>query len=203
MMMQILDAGGMPVLADHIRQADEDNPRGYYEFEPVKTVRDDPGWLDHAGGKVVKMVYRLLYDLPGDRTYRVVFMKRNLDEVIRSQEEMLRRLGKPSGDLSQDKLADIYRNQLREVMAWLERQSNFSVLYVDYRDVLDDPERVIHEVNHFLDNRLDVQAMLRVPDRSLYRQKKPTEPEGTAAGSGGNAEETPAGLTSDAGSVPT
>jgi hypothetical protein len=176
MMMQILDAGGIPVLADHIRQADEDNPRGYYEFEPVKTVRDDPGWLDDAGGKVVKMVYRLLYDLPKDRSYRVVFMKRNLEEVIRSQEEMLKRLGKPSGDLSQEKLADIYDRQLRDVMAWLETQPNFSVLYVNYRDVLDDPQRVVHEVNHFLDDCLDVQAMLRVPDRSLHRQKGPASP---------------------------
>ena len=172
MMMQMLVTGGLSALTDDIRQPDEDNPRGYYEFERVKQVAQDPSWLDGAEGKVVKMVYRLLYDLPGSHSYRVIFLRRNLDEVIASQEEMLRRHGKQSDDVDPAQLKEIYRRQLQEVDAWLQDRPNFSVLYVDYQDVLSDPERVVHELNRFLDGRLDVDAMLRVPDRSLYRQRR-------------------------------
>jgi hypothetical protein len=184
MMMQMLSAGGMPTLADHLRRPDEDNPRGYYEFERVKQVSEDTSWLDEAQGKVVKMVYRLLYDLPRDRTYRVIFMRRELHEVIASQEVMLERHGKSGpGDESQgyriyrgsqdddDRLADIYRRQLDEVMSWLHNQPNFSVLCVDYGDVLSAPQRVVHQLNRFLGGRLDMDAMLQVPDWSLYRQR--------------------------------
>jgi hypothetical protein len=172
MMMQMLAAGGMSALTDDIRQPDKDNPRGYYEFEPVKQVARDPSWLDGAQGKAVKMVYRLLYDLPGNHTYRVIFLRRNLDEVIASQEEMLQRLGKQSDAVDPVQLKEIYRRQLQEVDTWLHEQPNFSVLYVDYQNVVSDPEQVVHEVNRFLGGRLDVDAMLQIPDRSLYRQRR-------------------------------
>jgi hypothetical protein len=172
MMMQLLAAGGIPALTDNVRGADEDNPRGYYEFEAVKEVAYNQAWLDDAEGKVVKMVYRLLYDLPGSHRYRVVFMLRPLEEVIASQEEMLRRLGKPSGDISPEQMAAIYRRQLEDVRTWLGKQANFDVLYVRYHDVLGDTERVVHQLNAFLGNDLDTGAMLQVPDRSLYRQKR-------------------------------
>lgn len=93
MMMRILEAGGMPVLVDHARVADVDNPNGYYEFEPVKTTCDDASWLRQAEGRAVKVVYKLLYDLPADRPYRVVFMQRALKEIVTSQNRMLARLG--------------------------------------------------------------------------------------------------------------
>lgn len=175
MMMQILAAGGAPILTDNIRQPDEDNPRGYYEFEKVKQVREDASWLDDAGGKVVKMVYRLLSDLPKDKTYRVIFMKRQLAEVIASQDEMLQRHGKSGGDAGQEQLAAIYRRQLDDAEKWLSNQPNFSVLYVEYQDVLNDTERVVAEINAFLGGDLDVPAMALVPDSSLYRQRSRSE----------------------------
>jgi hypothetical protein len=171
MMMQMIAAGGIPPLVDHIREADRDNPRGYYEFERVKQVKEDQGWLEEAQGKVVKMVYRLLYDLPPAYQYRVVFMRRDLDEVIASQEEMLRRLGKESDAIPPAPLAAIYRRQLAQVDAWLEQQPNFSVLYVEYGDVLGDTETVVKRLNAFVGGSLDTQAMVRVPDRGLYRQR--------------------------------
>lgn len=172
MMMQMLAAGGIPVLTDNLRRPDEDNPRGYYEFEAVKAVREDAAWLDEAGGKVVKMVYRLLYDLPAGHEYRVVFMRRKLEEVIASQEEMLQRHGKSGGDVDDAQLVAIYRRQLEEIDAWLQKQPNFRVLAIQYHDVLNNPEQVAEDVNRFLDGRLDVGAMLQVPDRSLYRQRR-------------------------------
>ena len=84
LMMQMLEAGGMPVLTDGIRDADEDNPRGYYELEAVKRTKDDPAWLHGAPGKVVKMIYLLLYDLPTTYNYRIIFMRRPLSEVVAS-----------------------------------------------------------------------------------------------------------------------
>ena len=172
MMMQMLAAGGMPALADNLRQADEDNPRGYYEFERVKEVATDSSWLDEAEGKAVKMVYRLLYDLPADRSYRVIFMIRSLDEVIASQQVMLERSGTASDALDDAQLADIYRRQLEAVTDWLNAKPNFSVLSVDYHELLSAPEPIVQQLNRFLGGRLDSDAMLQVPDWSLYRQRR-------------------------------
>jgi hypothetical protein len=171
MMMQMLDAGGLPVLTDNERKPDEDNPKGYYEFEAVKTTKQDASWLNDAGGKVVKMVYRLLYDLPSDRRYAVVFMKRDLHEVIKSQEVMLDRSGKSGGSLDDDRLREVYDRQLAEARGWLSRQQNFDVLYVDYHDVLTDSKAVAAELNAFLGGSSDEAAMAAVPDRSLYRNR--------------------------------
>jgi hypothetical protein len=171
MMMQMLDAGGIPVLTDNVRAADIDNPKGYYEFEAVKRLKDDSSWVAEAGGKVVKMVYRLLYDLPANQRYKVVFMRRELSEVIASQEAMLDRLGKPPGDLPPDRLAALYRAHLDDVERWLEEQPNFDVLYVNHRDVLQSTEAVVRALNRFLGGGLDVRAMEAVPDRTLYRKQ--------------------------------
>lgn len=102
MMMQILEAGSMPILTDYIRKSDEDNPQGYYEFEPVKKNKDDPSWVSDGTGKAVKMVYRLLYDLPKDFEYRVIFMRRIIDEVLISQAKMLKRNAKKGTDISDE-----------------------------------------------------------------------------------------------------
>jgi hypothetical protein len=171
MMMQMLDAGGLPVLTDNERKPDEDNPKGYYEFEAVKTTKQDTSWLDAAGGKVVKMVYRLLYGLPSDRRYAVVFMKRDLNEVIKSQEVMLDRSGKSGGSLDDERLRAVYDRQLAEARGWLSRQQNFDVLYVDYHDVLTEPKVVAAALNAFLGGSLDEAAMAAVPDQSLYRNR--------------------------------
>jgi hypothetical protein len=169
MMMQMLDAGGVEVLTDNLRRPDEDNPKGYYEYEAVKATAEDPSWLDYAGGRAVKMVYRLLYDLPADRRYRVVFMKRDLEEVIKSQEVMLDRQGKSGGNLDHARLVEVYDRQLAEARAWLDAQANFDVLYVDFHDVLHDTGSVVDALDTFLGGGLHSDLMLRVPDAELYR----------------------------------
>jgi hypothetical protein len=172
MMMRMLEAGGIPVLVDNLREADEDNPNGYYEFEGVKKVREDTSWLQDARGKAVKMVYRLLYDLPGDADYRVIFMTRKLEEVIASQNTMLQRNGKGSDDLSGEQLADIYSKQLLQARAWLDSRPNFEVLYVDYGEALNETQRVADEINQFLYGVLNTNAMIEVPSPVLYRQRR-------------------------------
>src|SRR5438067_12425110 len=92
LMMQMLQRGGVEIVTDDVRTADVDNPRGYYELEKVKKIKQDASWLPQARGKAFKMVSQLLYDLPGGETYRIIFMQRNLDEVLLSQDKMLERL---------------------------------------------------------------------------------------------------------------
>ena len=172
MMMQMVHKGGIPALTDEIRVADEDNPKGYYEFEPVKKTKQDPSWLERAGGKVVKMVYRLLYDLPADYRYRVVYMRRKLEEVIASQNVMLDRSGKEGGGLPDEKLLDVFRAEIDRSNKWLAEQPNFEILYVNYNEMLADPAPQVARINEFLGGALDTQAMLAVVDPSLYRQKR-------------------------------
>ncbi len=171
MMMQMLDSGGLPVLTDDIRKADDDNPRGYYEFEPVKKTKQDASWLESACGKVVKMVHLLLLDLPTDHKYRIIIMRRNLDEVVRSQNVMLDRQGKKGGDLSDEKVKEIFELQLRQVDKYLQDHPNFDVLYVNYNEMIENPRPAVTAVNDFLGGFLDTQAMTNVVEPSLYRQR--------------------------------
>ena len=171
-MMQMIDKGGIPALTDQIRAPDEDNPKGYYEFEPVKKTKEDATWLEQAGGKVVKMVHLLLLDLPLDRDYRVVFTQRNLEEVVVSQNVMLERGGKSTGSLSREKIIKVFRAQLEKVSRYIEEHSNFKVLYVSYNELVGDPLPSIKAVNEFLGGGLDTGAMLAVVDPSLYRQRR-------------------------------
>jgi len=172
MMMQLIEAGGIPALTDNFREADSDNPKGYYEFEAVKQTKEDPSWLERAPGKVVKMVYRLLYDLPDDRPYRVVFMRRDLKEVLASQKVMLERLGKEGGTISDEQMESLFLSQIQEFEQWITQRPNFSLLYVNYRDMIQSPAEQVARINEFLGGSLDVGAMTPIVDPSLYRQRK-------------------------------
>jgi hypothetical protein len=172
MMMRMLDMGGIPALVDNIRVADEDNPKGYYEFEPVKRTKQDPSWLQQANGKVVKMVHLLLLDLPKDREYRVVFMRRKLEEVVRSQNVMLERKGKNTDEgLKAEQIMTMFRQQLQQVDQYMKTNPNFKFLYVQYNEMLTDPKAWIQSINAFLGGDLDTGKMLEVVDPALYRQR--------------------------------
>ena len=171
MMMQMLAAGGLPVLADGVRVADEDNPRGYFEFEQVKQTKRDPSWLDQAPGKVVKMVHVLLHDLPTDRPYRVILMRRKMGEVLKSQEAMLARSGKDGAALPPDKIASIFEKQMVKVIATMQELECFSLLEVWHDKVLDQPLAQAEAISEFLGGALDANAMASVVDPQLYRQR--------------------------------
>ena len=171
MMMQMLEAGGMPALTDGLRAADADNPAGYYEFERVKKIRDDKSWLPSARGKAVKMIYALLYDLPAGYEYRVLMMRRNVDEVVASQARMLERTGRAGANLPPEKLKAVFTEHMTKVSTWLSTQPRFAVLDVDYNAMLTDPGPGIAAVNALLDARLDAQAMAAVVNPALYRNR--------------------------------
>lgn len=170
MMMRMLEAGGIPVLVDNIRVADDDNPRGYYEYEPVKQTKRDPSWVQSADGKAVKLVYRLLYDLPADTSYRVIFMRRNLDEVLASQRKMLAREGR-GDDVNDAEMAALFRSELARFENWVKSQPNFSIIDVDYNQLLADAKPVVQRTSEFLDGRVDAAAMCAVVDPTLYRNR--------------------------------
>jgi hypothetical protein len=170
LMMKMLEAGGLPVLVDNVREADVDNPRGYYEFEPVKTLKADASWVAPALGKAVKMVYLLLMDLPSDQQYRILFMRRNIEEVLASQKAMLDRMGKAS-PLDDARMAALFRDGLARFEAWVADRPNFRLLDVSYNGLVTDPTPIVAEVDRFLGGGLDCDAMSRVVDPSLYRNR--------------------------------
>ncbi|MCC9608030.1 sulfotransferase [Blastopirellula sp. JC732] len=171
LMMQMIDRGGIGALTDEIRTADRDNPKGYYEFEPVKKTKNDASWMDRAHGKVVKMVSSLLYDLPSTEHYNVVFMRRDIDEILDSQEKMLVRLGKPVAD--RDAIRTAYDVHLKRLFDWLPQQKHLHLLELSYNELLADPAAQVDKLNAFLGGELNTAAMLAAIDPGLYRNRSP------------------------------
>lgn len=171
MMMQMLAAGGMQVLTDNVRQADADNPKGYYELERVKTLKDDPTALDTARGKACKVISLLLLDLPLDKSYKIIFMQRDLQEILASQRLMLQHRHKTAASDAEADMEHIFTRHLRDIRAWLAQHPNMDVLYVDYNQALANPTACAQLVNRFLNHRLDLQRMLAAVDPSLYRNR--------------------------------
>lgn len=172
MMMKILEAGGMEVLTDNIRKADEDNPRGYYEFELVKKVKEDASWLENANGKAVKMVSKLLCDLPANKHYKVIFMRRRMEEILASQRKMLERKGIYKDEIDDTEMASLFYTHLKQTEKWLQNQENFEVLYISYNDVLENPEVNLQKLNHFMEDQLNFGKMKMAIDKTLYRNRK-------------------------------
>ncbi len=173
MMMKMLDAGGIPPLTDEIRQPDDDNPKGYYEFERVKKLdKGDIAWLEDARGKAVKVIAALLKHLPPDHHYKVIFMQRSLKETLMSQRQMLVRRGKAADKIDDEEMAVLFRKHMQQTQDWLAEQPNFDVLYISYNDVVANPQDQLERVNHFLGNTLDVEKMTHVIDPNLYRQRR-------------------------------
>lgn len=171
-MMQMIHAGGMPALADGVRVADEDNPRGYFEFERVKQIKTDKAWLTDALGKVVKMVHLLLLDLPPGNEYRVIFLRRDLNEVLASQKKMLARSGRAGAALNDAQMKQIYTQQIEKVFAWMRQQPNVKFIEIAYRDLIDKPAEQAAAINSFLGGTLDESKMAAAVDPTLYRNRQ-------------------------------
>lgn len=172
MMMKMLEAGGMEIVTDNIRKADKDNPKGYYEFERVKQIEHDQAWLKDACGRAVKMISALLKHLPPEYTYRVIFLRREMEEILASQRKMLERRGEDVNAVGDDKMAELFERHLDQTMAWLGAQPNVEVLYVSYNEALTDPSVQAERVSRFLGGKLDSQRMATVVDPALYRQRQ-------------------------------
>ncbi len=174
MLMKMLEAGGVPLVMDGIRTADEDNPKGYFEDERVKKLgqETDKTWLSGARGKGIKIISYLLKDLPPTHNYKVVFVLRNLTEVLASQSKMLEHRGEGSG-ADDERMLELFKDHLWKVRYLVKHQPHFEVLELQYRDVIDNPSEQAARINTFLGGRLDVEAMTRAVDRALYRNRAP------------------------------
>ncbi|MBI1813905.1 MAG: sulfotransferase family protein [Deltaproteobacteria bacterium] len=163
MMMQMLAGGGVPLLVDDERVANVDNPHGYYEYGPVKRIKEDTSWLYLARGKAVKVVSPLLRYLPPVHHYSVVFMQRDLAEVMASQRAMLHRRGETTSD---DAAATMvaFEHHLAEVHQWLAAQPNIGVRYVNYRAAVDQPGEVVRLLDGLLPDGLSLAAMANAID---------------------------------------
>jgi len=175
MMMQMLVAGGMSPLTDGQREADASNPKGYFEYTKATQLGSDSSWIGEARGKVVKIVAQLLPELPTEAGgapahYRVVFMERDLEEVLASQQTMLDHQGRQGANLERGRLADVFKEQLRKVHRAIDDR-NISCLVVRHATAIRDPRSVAEEVNSFFDGSLDVAAMAAVVDPALYRER--------------------------------
>ncbi|NOZ70072.1 MAG: sulfotransferase [Deferribacteres bacterium] len=173
MMMKMLDCGGMPVLTDNLRKPDPDNPKGYYELERVKDLQRDNSWLQEARGKAVKIVSPILQHLKLDNTlkYKIIFMLRDIDEILASQRKMADRLVQGADSIKDHILKQNYTRHLEEIQTWLERKEDVDVMYVNYRDVLSDPLSTATDICKFLDMNLNTRRMAYATDSSLYRQR--------------------------------
>jgi hypothetical protein len=171
LMMQMLVAGGVPALSDGKRRADTDNPRGYLEWERIKELPNDPACIVEGEGKVVKVISRLLLSLPAGHEYRIIFMQRPLPEVLASQDEMLRRRGTYKAGADTALISAAFDKHLREVYAWLEGKPYVKTLGVAYHDVLSTPKEIGRQLTAFLEIPLDVEAMTRQVDATLYRNR--------------------------------
>lgn len=174
MLMQMLEKGGLPIVTDQIRIADEDNPKGYHEFERIKELdkTSDKSWLRQYRGQVIKTISFLLQDLPPDLNYQVLFMRRHLDEILRSQNKMLERNGSDGGRTSDQKMRHNYEFHLKKVYYQLEHTPNFEVLYLDYPTVIAEPLVQARRISTFLGRTLDTAAMASAVEAGLYRNRQ-------------------------------
>ena len=171
MTMKMLEAGGLTVVTDGLRTADEDNPKGYYEDERVKRLHqeEDKAWLREARGKVVKIISFLLKSLPAEHNYQVILMHRNLREIVASQNKMLGRLGKPN-ELPDDAAVQLLASQVKDAAFFLQRP-HFEVLELQYSETLENARPQAERIAQFLGRPLDVEKMAAVVDRQLYRNR--------------------------------
>lgn len=170
-MMQMLVAGGLPALTDGLRSADDNNPKGYFEWEPAKTLKQEPEAISSGEGKVVKIISALLAHLPGTHEYRVVFMMRPLEEVIASQNRMLERMGKDVPRMPTSVVIAAFQKHLKEVDGWLASKPYLQVLRVNHADVVTRPREAAERVAQFVGAPLLIDKMAAQVEQSLYRER--------------------------------
>jgi hypothetical protein len=173
MLMQMLAAGGLPALTDNLRAADADNLKGYFELEQVKQLGRDSSWIPQARGKAVKIISALLQHLPAGEDYRVIFIHRDINEVLASQRSMLIRRGEPSDAVDDVTMAAHFARHLAEVAAWLAARPDIRALHLDHAAVVADPRAAASQINALLGNILDAGAMAAAVEPTLHRQRRP------------------------------
>jgi hypothetical protein len=172
MLMKMLDAGGLPVVTDGVRTADEDNPKGYYEVERVKDLarETDRSWLAEGRGRAIKVISFLLKSLPSDLNYRVIFVRRDIEEILASQKKMLARRDE-TDDTPPERMREHFQDDLWRSRYQLTHRPWFEMLEIHYGEILARPLEGAKRINDFLGGQLDAEAMAGVVDPELYRNR--------------------------------
>ena len=172
LMMSMLAAGGLEVLTDQLRTPDDDNPVGYFEFEDVKKlIKGDHSWLAGSNGRAVKIISTLLPYLPDGYHYRIIFMRRTMEEVLASQRKMLINRGENPDKISDNQMAEIFEKNLQETERWINSQSHAARIDINYEQLIANPGPLVAKINIFLGGGLDEGKMLGVIDPALYRHR--------------------------------
>ena len=173
MMMKMLDASALSIMSDNERAADEDNPKGYFEYARVKDLKDeaDKSWVREARGQVLKVISHLLESLPDENFYRVILMRRDFDEIIASQNKMLERRGEEN-QVADSTVKEAYIRHLVDIRYMVRRRPNFEMIEVQFKQAMEAPRSFVTDVNKFLGGNLDVESMMPVVDLELYRNRK-------------------------------
>ena len=173
MMMRMLEAGGIEPFSDGERTADIDNPEGYYELARVKDLEKDPDkrWVREARGRALKVISFLLRHLPDDNVYRIIYMRRHLDEVLQSQDKMLDRLGNAAPGADVEAMKEAYRNDIVAARLHARKQPHMEMIEVHYAEAVADPAATARAVNSFLGGFLDEAAMASAVNERLYRNR--------------------------------
>ena len=175
MMMRMLAEGGLQLVTDELRRPDPDNPNGYFEFETVRQMSaGNVAWLENAHGKAVKVISALLEYLPANYVYKVIFLEREIKEVLASQQKMLAHRNEES-KVDDDVLESQIQKHLSAMKPWLVRQPNMEVLFVNYNALINQPKPLCDQIIEFLDLPLNEAQMLAVPDKKLYRNRMAVE----------------------------
>jgi hypothetical protein len=173
MMMKMLDAAALSIMTDNERAADEDNPKGYFEYARVKDLKDeaDKSWVREARGQVLKVISHLLETLPDENFYRVILVRRDFDEIIASQNKMLERRGEEN-QVADSTVKEAYIRHLVDIRYMVRRRPNFEMIEVQFIQAMEAPRIFATDVNKFLGGNLDVESMMAVVDLELYRNRK-------------------------------
>jgi hypothetical protein len=173
MLMKMLEAGGLQIMSDAARGADVDNPKGYFEHERIKDLEKetDKSYLREGRGKALKVISFLIQHLPDENDYRVIFMRRDLDEVLSSQDKMIQRLGAADAAADREAMKEAYRNDIVRTRLLCRKRSNFEMIEIQYKASVENPAETARRVNEFLGGRLDEAAMRQAVDESLYRNR--------------------------------
>jgi len=174
MLMQMLDAAGIPIASDGIRIADRDNPEGYYELEKVKEIgkTDDLSWLNDLRGKAVKIISWFLKDLPDEHKYKILFIERDLREVITSQNRMLVNRGEKLDPEHDEEMIRLFDDHTKETKALLSTKPGFEVIYLNHRAIIDNPAAAAGQINRFLGGMYDEAKIAGAVKKKLYRNRQ-------------------------------
>lgn len=177
LMMSMLAAGGLEVLTDRLRTPDDDNPVGYFELEDVKKlIKGEHAWLASSNGKAIKVISTLLPYLPDGYHYRIIFMRRPMEEVLASQRKMLINRGENPDKISDDQMTEFFEKNLQQSERWISSQAHTTRIDINYKELIENPRPLVAEINIFLGGRLDEGRMLSVIDPSLYRHRTSKQP---------------------------